>query len=109
MSTENDKLLIDFVGNENLPYYLFKSELKFSSDWNLLMKVVEKIDQTRTVSSTEGSYLYCVSLNGSYANIMDGKNGEIIIEIRAEDDYTWIGTTYKLAVEFVKWYNNQKK
>jgi len=84
-------------------------KLNYSTDWNWLIEVIEKIDRTDTLSSIEEPYWYCVSLNGNYATVKDGKTGEIIIEIKQEDEYTWIDTAYKLALEFVKWYKSNKK
>lgn len=84
------------------------SGIKYSTNWNWLMEVVEKIDNLRTLSSTEETYLYCVELYGDGAKIMDGKTGGdgVIVEIISGGN--WIETTYKLCVEFVKWYNENK-
>lgn len=123
MNTQNNKLIAEFMGlstitfDESMYVLQWKNNLiqqkddsifKFDSDWSWLMEVIEKIDKTDTLSSTEEPYWYCVSLMGSYASVTDGKTGKIIIEISEEDDYTWIGIAYKLAVDFVKWYNENK-
>lgn len=126
MSIENNILIAEFLGwkEQKDPSRKFftqffneygerkggtaKEPLLFHSSWDWLMEVIEKIDKTDTLSSTEEPYWYCVSLMGSYASVTDGKTGKIIIEISEENDYSWIGVAYKLAVDFVKWYKKNK-
>jgi hypothetical protein len=103
------------LGKNNWKNYWFHPDgshyehLHFDSNWNLLMQVVEKIDNLRTLSSVEESYFYCVELYGSGARIFDGKTGgdEVIVEIISGG--SWIETTYKLVFEFIEWYNKHKK
>lgn len=101
-----DRWLNDWFDNRGVLNGQRNEKLLFDSDWNWLMKVIEKIDNLRTISSDKESYFYCVSLDGDCAKILDGKTGEVIVEIISGG--SWIETTYKLVVEFVKWYNKNK-
>ena len=82
------------------------NDLKFHSDWNWLMKVVEKIHSMQ-------SYGVLINPNGTYIQDEDDKvicmtfkneevNGEIISSSNIE-------ATFNCCVEFVRWYNKQNK
>jgi len=89
-----------------------EEELSFevSADW--IIPVIEKIDHTVTVSSDEKEpYYYSVSLQGDYADVIDGKTGDAVVKVRLRDDIKpgyWIRCAYKLAWVFLNWYNHQK-
>ena len=79
---------------------------KYHTDWNWLMKVVEKIHSMQ-------SYGVLINPNGTYIQDEDDKvicmtfkneevNGEIISSSNIE-------ATFNCCVEFVKWYNEQNK
>ena len=86
-------------------YQTTPSEMKFHSDWNWLMKVVEKIHSMQ-------SYGVLINPNGTYIQDEDDKvicmtfkneevNGEIISSSNIE-------ATFNCCAEFIKWYNEQK-
>ena len=93
-------------GDEQFSCKLQDFELEFHSDWNWLMKVVEKIHSMQ-------SYGVLINPNGTYIQDEDDKvicmtfkneevNGEIISSSNIE-------ATFNCCVEFVKWYNEQNK
>ena len=114
---QDNKLIASFLGqtstNYEFPQYEFQqfgyiksngdwedtfwaSELKFHSDWNWLMEVVEKIE----------SKGFDVHINTCVCRISD------VGEDRFEDIETFnsnnkIQAVYSGVVEFIKWYNNQ--
>lgn len=109
-----DKLLAEFLGmkphhndsnvvilNINGINYPFEvSELNYDTDWNRLMQVVEKIEslgykETNVyVDISEGTFIHTLESNIEIAEVFGG---------------TKIENTYNACVEFVKWYNEQKK
>jgi len=91
---EDNKLLAEFMGKEwhnsffagvsiispsNITY-------KFDTDWNWLMKVVEKIDEVCGIDLHE----WDEHIN----NALCSKS---------------LHTTYNACIEFIKWYNEQNK
>ena len=122
---ENNKLIAEFMGglynnqamlslqsNEIwLPYHgvcNYKSDngksLKYHSDWNWLMRVVEKIEKIPEKNDnwfnvTVGASCYC---------IIQDATGELSFEIIG-DGRTKIEATYNACIEFIKWYNEQNK
>ena len=120
---ENNKLIAEFMGwKENkdmevkltsggITYYFQKNDeacipetMCYHSDWNWLMKVVEKIHSMQ-------SYGVIINPNGTYIQDEDDKlicitfkneevNGEIISSSNIE-------ATFNCCAEFVKWYNEQ--
>jgi len=110
MTTENNKIIAKFIGlkSDELGYYrngyhlstnLLKmlqytrheTDLHFHSDWNWLMQVVEKI---YTIDLYYDKY---IEFNSSIFS-----NGKIELSTR-------IDLVYNQCVEFIKWYNEQKK
>jgi hypothetical protein len=102
MTTENNKLLAEFMGEIDLKRHnnTFITSYKYDTDWNWLMKVVEKIE----------SLGYCL--------VIGGRTTKNYCEIRGEvDDFTTkysdsygetkIEAVYNACIDFVKWYNNQ--
>jgi hypothetical protein len=121
MTTENNKLLADFMGwskkinkeGEETPFYNLPIKLHnhlgitqhiplegfvFDTDWNWLMQVVEKIEslgykETNVyVDISEGTFIHTLESNIEIAEVFGG---------------TKIENTYNACIEFVKWYNNQ--
>lgn len=75
-------------------------ELKdFHNSWDLLMKVVDKIEDT----NIDGNFFNVTIGNGNFCVIQDS-HGELV-EINV-DASSKILTVYKSCVEFVKWNNN---
>ena len=127
---ENNKLIAEFMGVfdkilstgnihswSDAPFYYTTEDTKekviknickyskYDSDWNWLMKVVEKIHSMQ-------SYGVLINPNGTYIQDEDDKvicmtfkneevNGEIISSSNIE-------ATFNCCVEFIKWYNENK-
>jgi len=105
---ENNKLIAEFLGatfKENefyFPAIVFKTgknyfenhELKFHSDWNWLMEVVEKIESL--------DYSFQILKNG-WVVINDDDNEEVL-ESFGESK---LNAVYGGCVEFIKYYNEQ--
>ena len=119
---ENNKLLAEFLGEIKQPFefpqfgYInsmgdwkdtfFDNQLKFHSNWNWLMSVVEKIHSMQ-------SYGVFINPNGTYIQdeedkviCMTFKNEEVNGEIISSSN---IEATFNCCAEFVKWYNEQNK
>ncbi len=76
------------------------SELKYDTDWNWLMKVVEKIE-----SFERRRYTLITQQNSCL--IWDNDNGEELEYFNSSFKAgTKIEATYQAVVEFIKWYNN---
>ena len=91
----NNKLLADFINCEN-PQAWEDAPSLFEYDWNWLMQVVDKIESLGND----------VLINTNYIQITFD-NGEQFI--KTEEINVKIQATYNSCVEFVKWYNEQKK
>ncbi len=119
---ENNKLIVEFMGLKpkmespdvyvfsDMPYFSVRENnpedamnaivkySKYDSDWNWLMKVVEKIENynefTDVLFAPRGCAIDCYIENGfSFSNDCDTK----------------IEAVYNACVEFIKWYNLTKK
>lgn len=89
----NNKLLADFINCEN-PQAWEDAPSLFEYDWNWLMQVVDKIESLGVVVEIRENVCYIeTSTNNYYSELEETK----------------IQATYKACVEFVKWYNEQKK
>jgi hypothetical protein len=78
--------------------FLFIEDLKFHSDWNWLMEVVEKIESSGID----------VHINTCVCRIVD------VGEDRFEDIECFVNdnkkqAVYNACIEFIKWYNQQQK
>ncbi|HEY6143775.1 MAG TPA: hypothetical protein VIV55_10225 [Flavobacterium sp.] len=87
----------------NFSNRILTEELKFHSDWGRLMKVVSKIegfeDENRFTK-------YNFDIVQSFIEITEVHTSETIVEL---DRDTKIEAVYDACVEFIKWYNQQKK
>lgn len=111
MKTDNT-IIAEFLGlekKENYPchngteffdyaYYMkgtnyIPNTIPFSTNWNLLMEVVEKIETK-----------YLVDIFGKAVSIHD-KNGDMIVDQSATNSSTKIDAVYKACLSFIKWYN----
>ena len=99
---KNNKILLDFIQARVTINTIFitgmyvtstDDELKFDTDWNWLMEVVEKIES------------------------LDHKNNEEHFQLvtfihhwfrRKHKELTKIEAVYNACVEFIEWYNEQK-
>jgi len=72
-----------------------------STDWNDLMRVVEKIEST-------DNWRYAVSVCQTDCIIEITESGSLsdLVQVTGENK---IDAVYKACVEFVKWYNENKK
>jgi len=111
---QNNKIIAKFMGAKEgkgvgkrkaltgvpIPLYLdekiltdkstcFIDELRYHSDWNWLMEVVEKIESLNTSFSIDGNKCYCI--NDSFCN--------------AQKEPTKIESVYKVCIAFINWYN----
>ena len=114
--TENNKLIAEFLGEIKQPFefpqfgYInsmgdwkdtfFDNQLKFHTDWNWLLKLVEKIE----IQSKELFEAYeDVIINGCGCGIATKDD---MISIAATSK---IEAVYIACVEYIKWYNEQNK
>ena len=67
--------------------------VKFDSDWNWIMQVVEKIEKLY--------HLHGVRIEGKWCYIITNKN----FDVRAE---TKLEAVFEACVQFVEWYNKNK-
>lgn len=114
--TENNKLIAEFLQpntkHDNFYFPQFKEpyiyqevlngynevfrvqDLKFHSDWNWLMEVVEKIESLGYSFTIIGNL--CIISRPSFKSI------------RSEDE-TKFKAVYQAILDFIKWYNEQNK
>jgi len=111
MNTENNRLIAEFMGAketkveglQNPMYYPIngKSEyshkLKYHSDWNWIMGVVDMVESL--------GYDFNI-LTPTVIEIWSGE-GEHLIAVNGAGNK--IDATYKAIIEFIKWYNENKK
>ena len=112
---ESNELITKFIGVELLKDLLagnkgfinididIYGQCKFHSDWNWLMKVVEKIESIEDC-------VYQVDILQEGCKIL--KRCCLLIDKRVgklESDTTKIKSVYLACVEFIKWYNEQNK
>ncbi len=94
---ENNKLLAEFLGYKNIANDEDKQDylndvIKFHTDWNWLMKVVDKFN------SLDCNYKIEIS---TYTSIDT-------LPIINHNKGTMFENTYNACIEFVKWYNENK-
>ena len=96
---ESNKLIAEFMDYPDLGNKGDFSYLKYHSSWDWLMPVVEKI---------EGEPHLCkVIIETNYCRV-ERNSGEHILTMGSQN-LTKKEATYKAVVEFIKWYNKQKK
>ena len=120
-TTENNKLIVEFMKWDILNDMTYSKatkgkwieldKLKFYSNWNWLMEVVEKIESLGYRTLTENE---CFMITKSKLSSFD---------VRSKDDYNTIFSdnyeinhyggskkenVYNACVEFIKWYNENK-
>ena len=112
---ENSKLITDFIGTDLLKDLLSDNngfininvdiyeQCKFHSDWNWLMRVVEKIENLQDENNCA---IYNVKVEQCFVEIIINHTSETIVEV---DCNTKIQAVYQACVEFVKWYIEQNK
>lgn len=134
---ENNKLIAEFIGRKgkvNKYLYTFKEipeprniwftpqTAKFHSSWDWLMPVVEKIESLEIqpflskinisdVSEIEGNFWFNRFLNTveTYANVNYWHPEYQIDELNDITGISPIDAMYKAVVQFITWYNENKK
>ena len=112
-TTENNKKLAEFLGWEVKHYstpicdivtpfgQLTETQLKFHNDWNWIMLVAEKIEQTET----KDGRTFTIDLHKD--NVIINQYGKYNNEIIVTEGGTRIENLYKACIEFVEWYNKE--
>jgi hypothetical protein len=87
-------------------------ELKYNYSWAWLMPVIEKIESlwighSQPRCKIEGTYCQIADSGGYYAKNSDLKKDNQLGGACYPNNYTKIENTYRMVVEFIKWYNQQ--
>lgn len=141
MTTENNKIIAEFmewhymgINTYLTPYsdaWLTNGEqtyscplnvMRFHSDWNWLMEVIEKIESLdinnfakqldrEDVQPIEGKfYLSVYDCQAEFlASVYYWQHDNNIKGLKKENGNTKIQAVYNACVEFIKWYNEQNK
>ncbi len=120
MNTENNKIIAEFMGyidngcseegfliNPITNYDEDINELKFHSDWNWLMEVVEKIESLKVDNLSFNFEIQKDVVTLCYTHTRTPKE-------QTDMYFEWgqktkIGNVYEIVVKFIKWYNQQNK
>lgn len=113
-TTENNKIIAEFLGESKQPYefsqfgYMtlsgdwkdtfFVEQLKFHSNWNWLIEVVEKIESLK--------FSVLIGKNTCVIEQTFGKTSLNLGVIRGKDK---IEAVYNACAEFINWYNQQNQ
>lgn len=113
MTTIEKKIIADFMGilysyiddtfyinaknKEEFGRWVKCEDLKFNSDWNWLMEVVEKIETLESIGID--FYKGCIDVYNEETNL---------IRINRKG-LTKIEAVYNACLEFINWYNEQNK
>ena len=109
---ENNKLIAEFMGlyNKSGLTHPFAGQnmdiedARYHESWDWLMPVVAKLK----IASNEDSFLDNLHKNGDDVCI-EGMRLEHQMDMTFKCDYISVENTYKYAVKFIKWYNENKK
>jgi len=124
----NNKLVMEFMGDteESLTgrhdYFIgdddpeelwdfLRKETAYDSDWNLLMKVVDKISHMDLGKYREDMYSYLFTINRLHVYIERfDQTGQMpmIQPIIGREATDMKDATYKAVVEFIEWHNLEK-
>jgi|ERR1700722_302760 len=77
--------------------------LRYDSDWNWLMDVVEKIKSLQGEDG-RGKVNYVVIIENEYVVISLGGEQEIV-QMQADDDEKQIHLVHRAVYDFITWYN----
>jgi hypothetical protein len=116
---ENNKIISEFMGYHYVPettlahdYFMVKGRyirphgIKFDTDWNWLMEVVEKIETIKIDKLYFNVQIDKDKVSLFYTHINEPtKQTEMFFEWGQKNK---IANIYKIVVEFVKWYNENK-
>jgi hypothetical protein len=78
-----------------------KEELDYSTDWSLLMPVVEKINW---IGGAQG---YQFVIFRSTVHVNDGQDH--LFEVVKYQNESWIECVWKAVIQFIQYYNQQSK
>jgi len=92
----DNRLIAEFMG-------IGSDYLKYNSNWNWLMEVVEKIESLTDINSS-GCFMVLESIGFNAKFILDDGT-RIFNPCKGE---TKIEAVYNACVEFIKWYNLNK-
>jgi hypothetical protein len=109
---QKNRLIAEFMGysldDENLnSYSILKNgifnyirldNLKYNSDWNDLMEVVEKIESLGYSFRVEGSTVIVKHTDSEFKEMFG-----------YSETYSKIEAVYNAVVEFIEWYNSAKE
>ena len=108
-TTENNRLLAEFMKLDTafndrfsinpMTRYGCWELMKYDTNWNWLMKVVEKIE----------SLGFTFTIRLKWVKISKTHNSDEVILIRWEEDETKIEAVYNACLEFIEWYNENVK
>lgn len=115
MNTENNKLLKEFIHQDTSlrdtdgyfkPLHVFNDKyLRFHSDWDWLMEVVEKTKQVGYLTHFNLNFKSCeISVIDIDGNILFKTFPKVNTQ-----EKTMLSITYNACVEFIKWYNEQSQ
>lgn len=96
-TTENNKLIAEFMGNEwhrnffKDVFIISTSNLnyKFNTDWNWLMEVVQKINDQNNV----------VQIHENHVMVVSNTKGEVIVDVVSG---SMLEATYQAVVQYIK-------
>ena len=113
---ENNKIIAKFLGWEILNDMTYSKitkgkwieldKLKFHSDWNWLMEVVEKIEN---LTDKNNFVLYDINIYSDAVIIADQEDHEKVSITKSDGFTSKIEMVYKACIEFVKWYNQNSE
>ena len=119
---ENNKIIAEFMGAKltkdlKIMYPVYEGDssyvknLKYHSDWNWLMEVVEKIEN---IKIKDYSISTDITDDKTFINVWhygDGGKWSILISNLNEEykDFNKMQRTYKAVVKFINFYNKQKE
>ena len=120
-TTENNKIIAEFMGFEvafgdtTYPCIMGKQNawtpIKYHSDWNWLMEVVESIESLKSpydgFSWSIEPFSVLINRNSVCIQVDSGKSDDILFpDMHCK---TKIELVYNTCVEFIKWYNLNTK
>lgn len=95
-TTENNKLIAEFIGATIVEADIYlngdeytKYDLKYHSDWNWLMEVVQKINNQNNV----------VQIHENHVMVVNNTKGEVIVDIVSG---SMLEAIYEAVVEYIK-------
>ena len=116
---ENNKLIAEFMGLSYCKKHLYEgwyknhehnhrlcdfNGLKYHSDWNWLMGVIEKIESLPAMKDN-GNFFF--EIHQDSVTVFNSTRMDIVIEVIGQGSR--INNTYQAVIEFIQWYNQQNK